>query len=435
MTLREALISLGVAVAAGALIGAEREQARFAPGAAPGEAPPESLPHRDFGGIRTFPLIALVGAVAALSTIVAGPWALGAALAGVSALLVVSYVRTSIKSPGLSTEVAAILTFLLGAMAALPDWLPGNQRYLVVASGAATVMALLALKRPLHGFAAKVSADDLYATAKFVLLALVVLPILPDATYGPLAVLNPRKIGIMVALVAGVSFAGYVAARVVGSRRGLLVTGLLGGLVSSTAVTLTFSGRAKELPSLVALSAIAILAACSTMFARVLVLVSAIDRPLLGGLVWPLGSMAVVGFGASLFLYRRCSAQPDGAEEVPLQNPFKLGQALKFGLIYAAVLFVAKGAQRYFGSSGVLISSVLAGLTDVDAITISLAELHRAGTSASIAAAGITLAVITNTLVKVGIAVSVGGRPLGKQVGAALGLALAAGGVALAISR
>src|SRR5690606_16895127 len=124
------------------------------------------------------------------------------------------------------------------------------QRYLLVAAIASATMALLALKRPLHGFIARVSPSDVYATAKFVILALVVIPLLPDRTYGPLDVLNPFKVGLMIALVAGVSFLGYVAARVFGGSRGMLATGLVGGLISSTAVTLTFAGRTKEEPSI-----------------------------------------------------------------------------------------------------------------------------------------------------------------------------------------
>lgn len=430
-------MSLGVAVAAGALIGAEREQARLGrTDEGDADAPRESAQHRDFGGIRTFPLISLIGALSALSTQILGPWVLGAALLGVSGLLVASYLRTATdRAPGLSTEVAAILAFLLGATAALPQVLPGPQRYLLVASCAAAVMVVLALKRPLHGFASKVSADDVYATAKFVILALVVLPMLPDAAYGPLDVLNPRAIGIMVALVAGVSFAGYVAARVVGSNRGLVVTGLLGGLVSSTAVTLTFSGRARETPSLAPACAIAILAACATMFMRVLVIVSAVDRPLFSALLWPVGTMALVGAAIAIGFYWRATRRANDSEAVPLQNPFRLMQALKFGLVYAGVLFVSKAAQMYLGSGGVLVSSVIAGVADVDAITLSLSNLHKDGLATTTAATGITLAIATNTVVKSAIALSLGGSALGKLVAGGVLLPVAAGGVTLLLLR
>ncbi|MBI2894193.1 MAG: DUF4010 domain-containing protein [Deltaproteobacteria bacterium] len=421
MDLRQTFLSLGIALAAGALIGAERQQAQ------------EKRARVDFGGIRTFPLISLAGALGALMIPVAGLWVLGILLAGLGALLTVSHARAVMeKEPGISTEVAALITFALGALAAMPEVLPGSGRYLLIAAVAAVVMALLALKQPLHGFAARVSADDVYATSKFVILALVVLPILPDRAYGPFAVLNPYTIGLMIVLVAGLSFAGYVGARAFGGRRGLILTGLLGGLVSSTAVTLTFSGRAKEEPSIMTLCSLAIVVASATMFARVLAIVAVVDRPLLGAITWPMAAMGASGFGAALWLYRR-EADKGTKHEVPLRNPFELRQAVKFGLAYAAILFIAKAAQATFGSSGVYVSAFLAGLTDVDAIVLSISQLHREGLAEMPAATGITLAVTTNTLVKAGIAAVLGGPALGKRVGTILVAVLAAGGVALAI--
>lgn len=422
MDLRQTFLSLGIALAAGALIGAERQQAQ------------EKRARADFGGIRTFPLISLAGALGALMIPVAGLWVLGVLFAGLGALLTVSHARSvAEKEPGISTEVAALITFALGALAAMPEVLPGPGRYLLIAAVAGVVMALLALKQPLHGFAARVSADDVYATSKFVILALVVLPLLPDRAFGPLAVLNPYKIGLMIVLVAGLSFAGYVGARAFGGRRGLILTGLLGGLVSSTAVTLTFSGRAKEEPSIVSLCSLAIVVASATMFGRILAIVAFVDRPLLAAITWPMATMGLVGFGAALWLYRR-EADKGAKHEVPLRNPFELRQAVKFGLAYAVILFVAKAAQTTFGSSGVYASAVLAGLTDVDAIAISISQLHREGLGDVPAATGITLAVTTNTIVKAGIAAVLGGPALGKRVGTILAAVLAAGGLALSIA-
>ncbi|MBI4701059.1 MAG: DUF4010 domain-containing protein [Deltaproteobacteria bacterium] len=427
MAFHDAFLSLLVAIAAGALIGAERQQAqaqRQQPGAA-----------GDFGGIRTFPLIALLGALGALARPFAGLWLLGGLLLGVIAFITVSHLRTSARGElGVSSEVAALLAFALGAIAAMPELLPDAQRYLLVGSCAAVAMVLLALKRPIHGFMARVSADDVYATTKFVILALIILPVLPQRTYGPLGVLSPYKIGMMIVLVAGISFAGYVAARLVGSRRGLLVAGLLGGLVSSTAVTMTYAGRARSEARLAAVCAVAIVAACSTMFARIVGVVAVVDRPLLVSLAPSLGTMAAVGLVAAAWLYRRTGrvrAGPD--EDVHLRNPFELRQAVSFGLLYGVVLFVAKAAQTYLGSGGLYASSVLAGLTDVDAITLSVAELHRGGLDSSTAATAITCAAVTTTVVKSAIAISTGGRVLGRQVATVLGLALAAGGGVLLV--
>jgi len=423
MTLQDALLSIAVSVAAGALVGAEREQAQKTRGGS------------DFGGVRTFPLVALAGVVGALLRPSVGPWLLATLLAGIVVLLAISHARAKAEDLGVSSEMAAIVTFALGAIAGTPDILHDGSRYLLVAAGAATTMGLLALKRPLHGFIARVSEDDVYATAKFVLLALVVIPLLPNRTFGPLDVLNPFKVGLMTALVAGISFAGYVAARLVGSRKGLLVTGLLGGLASSTAVTLTLAGRSKESPPLTPLLAVAIVAASSTMFARMLVVVAVVDRPLLAALALPLGVMAITGYVVAIVLFRRDASRRSSSEPVPLRNPFELKRAVQFGLLYGAVLFVAKAAQIYVGSGGVYASAVLAGVTDVDAITLSLTELHRAGTDAGVATTGITLAAFTNTLAKAGMATIVGGWELGRRIVAAFLAMLACGAIALLVAN
>jgi uncharacterized membrane protein (DUF4010 family) len=414
MTLREAIVSLAVATAAGGLVGVERQQA---------QAGQEGT---EFGGIRTFPLVALLGAVSALLVPFAGLWIIGGAFVALGALLTVTHVRAAENDLGISTEIAALVTFALGAIAAASDLMPYQERYLLVASSSAIVMALLALKTPLHGFAAKVSRDDMYATTRFVLLGLVVLPLLPNRTYGPLDVLNPFKIGLMIVLVAGIGFTGYVASRAIGGRRGLLATGLLGGLVSSTAVTLTFSGRAKKDRRAAALCAVAVLAASATMFPRVLVVVLVADRELVPQLLIPLGAMGIVGFGAAWGYYRR-EMRSENPSEVPLRNPFALRQAIQFGLIYGLILFVAKAAQVFVGQKGIYASSVLAGLTDVDAITLSLTELHRGGLAPATASVGIILAVFTNTIVKVVLAFSVGGKEIGRRVGIGLFAVLSAG--------
>ncbi len=427
VSLSEALMSLAVAVAAGLLLGVERQQNARA------------QQKDEFGGIRTFPLVALLGALGALARPVAGPWLLAGSFLGVVAFVAVSHQRAASEgSIGVSSEVAALVAFALGAVSATHGLMTDATRHLLVGAAAALALALLAMKKPLHGFASRISEDDLYATVKFVSLALIVLPALPRGTYGPLDVLSPFKIGKMVVLIAGISFAGYIAARVVGAARGLLVAGLLGGLVSSTAVTLTYSGRARSEPALASLCAVAITAACSMMFARVLAVVGVIHRPLLAALAPSLGAMAAVGFGASWWFYRRSSRDgADGAGEGPgaaLRNPFELRQALSFGLVYAAVLFIAKGAQTWFGSAGLYASAVLAGLTDVDAITLSVVEMNRAGLSDVSATTAIVLAAVTNTVVKAGIALWTGGPRVGRAVAMTLGAALAAGaGVHIAL--
>lgn len=418
MTPVDALTALSVAVAAGGLIGAEREQAH------------SGHPGNELGGIRTFPLLAVAGVIAALLTPSLGAWIVGALLAAVMVALGVAQAKAK-GDVGVSSEIAAIITYALGVLSATPSLMPDVPRYLLVAGTAATTMALLALKRPLHGFIAKVSTDDVFATVKFVLLAVVVLPLLPDRTFGPLDVLNPRKIGLMIALVAGVSFAGYVASRLIGSRRGLLVAGLIGGLVSSTALTLALSARAKEQPALTRLCGIGIVAGCATMFPRMLLIVAVVHYPLMLELAFPLGVMALVGFAGALFAYKRGGAL-DSREDVTFRNPFELTQAVKFGLFYAAVLLVSRAAHDSLGASGTYASAAFAGLADVDAITLSLTELERTGAISHVAAPAITLAALVNTVVKAGLARFFGGRALAREVNPIL-LAAALAGVLILV--
>ncbi|HEY3498843.1 MAG TPA: DUF4010 domain-containing protein, partial [Polyangiaceae bacterium] len=311
-----------------------------------------------------------------------------------------------------------------------PELLPDAQRYLLAAAVAATTMALLALKRPLHGFVAKLSSDDIYATVKFILLASVVIPLLPNRTYGPLQVLNPYKIGLMIALVAGVSFAGYVAARWIGSRRGLLMAGLVGGIVSSTALTLALSARTKEQPALARLAGIGIIAACSTLAPRLLVIIGVVDWRLVARLWLPLGAMAVTGYAFAFLRYLR-GGERRAENEVTFHNPFELIRAVQFGLIYGVVLFVSAAAQKYLGTRGIYASAAFAGLADADAVALSLAELGSSEALRNAAASAIVLATVVNTVMKAALATLIGGRELGKQVVPALGAMLAAGALGI----
>lgn len=426
MSFEEIFLGFLIALAAGSLIGLERQQSMAA----------DRKPR--VGGVRTFPLIALAGALSALLAHTMGVWPIFGALLVVGAFLAISYYRDwrTETPPGVTTEVAALITFLLGVLALLPNLpLATGQRYLLIVASASVVMAMLSFKEPLHQAVARISEDDLYATAKFVILALVVLPLLPNRTFGPLDVLNPFDVGLMIVLIAGISFVGYLAARMIGERQSLAVTGILGGLVSSTAVAVSLSTRARQSPATVTLAAVAILIASSTMFARILTIVGIVDLELLPVLLWPLGIMTAAGYGVGLALYLGGRPALPEAQPVAHRNPFELRSALQFGLLYATVIFVAKAAQTFFGDRGLYVSSVLAGATDVDAISLSVAKFHRAGLAPVTAATAITLAAVTNTAVKAGVAAWLGGRELGARVIVGLGAALGAGGLALLLIR
>jgi uncharacterized membrane protein (DUF4010 family) len=421
------LIALATALTAGFVIGAEREQ----------EA------HSAFGGVRTFPLFALAGALGALIHV-----ALLVALAlALAILLAVSYFRET--SPvdgraadlGLSTEMAAVVTFALGALSTSDELPLGlTDRLLLMGAGTTAVLALLTLKRRLHAFVAKVEKADIYATAKLLLLAVVLFPVLPNEAMGPWDALNPRSIGLLVVLISAIGFAGYVAVRIFGQSKGLGLTGLLGGLASSTAVTLTFSGRAKENPALVPGCAVAIVLAGSTMFPRLAVELAAVSPALALRAVWPLGAAAVGGLGAGAFLYFRLTretrkrAQED--EPVGLKNPLTLSSALKFAALFTAVLLISAGASARFADAGLIVSALVTGLADADAISLSVARLHAHGAIGdNLAVTAVGLAATSNTLSKIAISAFLGGRALALRLAAAFAIALAFGAIVALLIR
>ncbi|MDH7516063.1 MAG: MgtC/SapB family protein [Bacteroidota bacterium] len=383
----------GICLLVGALVGLERER---------------SLARSDklFAGIRTFPLIALAGLLSALLGHIVSPWVFVALATSFCLLVVVSYVFEAREGFfGATSEIAAVIVFLLGA---LIYW----EYYSVAIAASVTVTLFLSLKSPLQQFIGKVQEEDLYATLKFAIITAIILPVLPDRTIGPLDVLNPRQIWYMVVLIAGISFLGYIMVKILGTAKGISLTGLLGGMVSSTAVTLSFSQKSKESPELGRTFASAVILACSIMFPRILIEIAVVNGELLG-FIWPfLTVMTAVGVASSLVLF--FGARKSAGENIKLNNPFELLTAVKFGLVFAAILFVSKAAQTYFGDSGVFLAAALAGTTDVDAITLSMANLAKSSVSQSAAATAILLAVVVNTLVKAGIAIVLGGASLRK---------------------
>jgi uncharacterized membrane protein (DUF4010 family) len=388
----ELLLRFGIALLIGVLIGLEREYARLR----------EEV--RTFAGVRTFPLIALLGCSAALITEQTGGWAFGILLLLLGVLVAIAYAVDAVQgSIGLTSEIAAAVVFVCGALA---YW-----NYLELAAALAVVtFGFLTLKPQLHRLAQRISSEDLYATLKFAIISLIVLPVLPDQTYGPppFDAFNPYKTWLMVVFISGISFLGYLLIKVVGSRRGIGLTGILGGLVSSTAVTLSFSERSQDHPDLARPFALAITLAWTMMFGRVIVEVAVLNRALLEALWLPMAAGMAAGlvFCAYYYLTQRTAGESD----VTLANPFELGPAIKFGILYAVILVVAKAAQFYFQDAGLYAAAAVAGLADVDAITLSMAELAGTGGGIGISTAtrAVVLAAISNTIVKGGIALSIG---------------------------
>jgi uncharacterized membrane protein (DUF4010 family) len=402
----------------GLVIGLERERSQ--------------RPAPTFAGARTFAFIALLGAIAAyVQTGFDVAWLVVAALLAVSALVTVSYVVSAHKgSLGATTEISALFTFLVGALC---GW---GRLGLAAALGVAGLL-LLSLKAWSTRVQERISEEDVEAAVKFAVITAIVLPLLPNRAYGPteaLQALNPYKIWLMVVLISGLNFAGYILVKVVGQRHGLGLTGILGGLVSSTAVTLGFSQRSRREPPLAAALTVGILLAWTVMFIRVVVMVSIVS-PALGGRVGlGIGLLAAVSLLLCGWLWWAHSKGDQETQEVTSgQNPIDLRQAIKFGLLFGGVTFVAKAAQVYFGDTGLYVAGALAGLTDVDAISLSMANLANA-TPADLgpAARTVLIAVIANTLVKGGMAVFLGGGAMRRRMLPAT-LALILAGIAAAL--
>ena len=265
----------------------------------------------------------------------------------------------------------------------------------------------------------------------------IILPLLPDRALDPWQALNPYKLWLLVILISSLSLVGYVATRWLGAGRGTAVTGITGGLVSSTAVTLSFARRGREEPATAAALACGILLAWAIMFARVLVMALLVNPALLVPLLVPCAAMGLVAVALAWLNYRS-SAEPTRrqAEEeaVPLRNPFSLTAAIKFAILFAAVLLLVKLVQLYFPGEGVYLVAALAGLTDVDAITLSMAEFARAN-DVGTAATAVVIAALSNTLVKAGMAATLGGPALRRPILVATAAILLAGFGSVAMMR
>lgn len=389
----------GVALFIGLLVGLQREYSYDA----------EEKPHqKTFAGVRTFTLMSLVGCTAAyLAELLGSAWVFVGIVAVLGGLVGVSYfVSASRGETGITTEVSAIFVVLVGGLA---FW---DEMALAVALGVITT-ALLSLKVELHHFAERISREDILATLKFAIITAIVLPVLPNQSFwlAPFDVLNPYKIWLMVVLISGISFLGYVLVKVAGPRRGVGLTGLLGGLASSTAVTLSFAQRSQKNVQLAKPFALAITIAWTVMFIRILVVVGALSLPLLRVVWLPISAAGVAGLAYGVYLY--FAPHLDDHEEVSVTNPFELGPAVTFGLLYGLILLVSRTAQLYFGDTGVYVSSILSGLADVDAITLSMTELSGQGAlTLETAARAITFAAMSNTIVKGGIVLSSGSASL-----------------------
>lgn len=427
---RDLAASLGTAFAVGLLVGLERQMA-----ISKAEGHETRL-----GGVRTFPLIALAGALSELLAETLGNWLSAASLLGLVLLVAAHRIGASAneRESGATTDVAAVVTWLLGALAMSHRILPDLEARLTTVAGLGVVMTLLlSIKPRLHAAVRRVSDDDIFASLQILVVAVVVLPLLPDRSYGPFDAINPQHVGRMVLFIGAISFVGYMASRLLGPGRGLTVTGLVGGLVSSTAVTFSMARRARTEPDHEAACALAVVSASTMMFLRVLAAAAVVYAPLVPSLLLPLGAMSVAGLAYVALLARRSrDARPELSApqgEVPLKNPFELKSALVFGLLFAGVTLAAKAARETLGDAALLLAALIAGTTNVDAITLSSATLARDGLALSVASSAVIVATFSNTAVKAGIAFFTGGMSFGRKVGLAYLAMAAVGGVTIAL--
>ncbi len=396
----ELLLRFGVAISIGFLIGLQREVAHGRDG------------REIIAGERTMALMGLAGCLAAMAADVIGSaWGFVAVFSLLGLLVAIAYFIDAQKGAvGLTTEVATLIVIVIGGLC---YW---GFLTLAAALGIATAV-ILSLKLETDQFARALTREDIVATLKFAVISVIVLPVLPDEAIfaAPFDVLNPFKIWLMVVFISGISFLGYVLIKVVGSQQGIGLTGLLGGLVSSTAVTLSFSERSNRDTSLAKPFALAITVSWVTMFVRVLVEVGALNMALLK-VVWvPIAAAA--GVGLLYCGYLLLSQRSDDKADVDFSNPFDLGSAIKFGLLYGIILLVTHAAQDFWGETGIYISSIISGLADVDAITLSMAELSKSGGLAlETASQAIVLAAMSNTVVKSGIVLLGGAAALKKAL-------------------
>ncbi len=404
----DAFLQLAVALGIGLLVGLQREKT-----------------DRTVAGVRTFPLITMFGTVCAQLAQTFGGWIIAAGLVALAGIVIAANLmkwKQGDYDPGTTTEMATVLLFGAGA--------------LTVTSLSASVMIggvvalLLYLKPQMHRLVEAIGEGDLRAIMQFALISLVILPVLPDREFGPYHVLNPFRIWLMVVLIVGISLSGYVAFKLLGTRGGTLVGGVLGGLISSTATTVSFARSSRSALGSASLFAAVILIASAVVFARVLALIAVAAAPAFPALAPPLavmlGVMCLLA-GTLYFFTRHRAMQPPEQE-----NPAELKSALLFGGLYATVLFLVAVAREHFGQAGLYTVAVLSGLSDMDAITLSTSQLVAGGQlDAGIAWRAILAASLSNIAFKTGLVAVLGSRGLLLRVGAHFAVALAAGAAIL----
>ncbi|MBY7960705.1 MgtC/SapB family protein [Vibrio fluvialis] len=379
-------------------------------------------------GIRTFSLVGLYGGLSAILAAHYSPLLLGFALLALVVLASIAFVLKQRKSQDISITgvVSLLVTFVLGSLA-----VSGEP---VLAAAAAVITAVvLDNKKELHEALQKLQEYELDAALRLMLISIVMLPLLPNQSYGPWQALNPYEIWWMVVLIASISFLGYFAIKIGGAKRGVLFTSVFAGFSSSTALTLQFSNLSRDQPTISPLLASGILLCCGTMFPRLLIVASLINTELTP-ILWPVIVVMMIGlYIPAWFIWRSTDVDFNEDQSANHKNPLALQSALWFGVILAIIMLLAHALSDWFGQAGTLALSAVSGITDVDAITLALGRQSTHSLDAYTAAMGIIIAASVNTLVKMGMMISIGDRGLWVRVAPAMVLSVVAGAVTLLI--
>jgi uncharacterized membrane protein (DUF4010 family) len=410
MALSEIIKQLAIALGLGLLVGLQRERT-----------------DGHLAGFRTFPLITMLGSLCALLAREFGGWILGVGLAALAIIIMVGnlpIIKSKDEPSGVTTETAMLVMFVVGGCLMV-------ELTAVAVVVAGTVAVLLHLKPEMHALASKIGETDFKAIMQFVLVSLVILPVLPDRFYGPYQVWNPFKIWLLVVLIVGISLGGYIVYKFVGPKAGAWVGGILGGLISSTATTVSYARRSRETPAIAAVAAFVVLVASAIVFVRVLILITATAPQLLRSAAGPMGVMFVALAAIALWNWFR---EPSESAPMPEHgNPSELKTGLVFAVIYATVLLATAAGREFFGPSGLYVVAVLSGLTDMDAITLSMTQqLNSEKISPDTAWRCILVASMSNLVFKAAIVAMVGNRRFFVRIAISFGVALGVGFLLLA---
>ena len=409
MTQLEFITRLMTATGIGLVIGLEREFAQ------------KDIPEGFFAGTRTYALVAILGFMTSLLGVLFSENLILVITAGVALIISLGYFITAWKgSVGSTTEFSVFICFGLGLISFY-----GYQSIALTLTVIVTV--ILSMKLKVQKVIGKLTQEEIYAFVQFVVMALLILPFLPNENYGPYDVINPREVGLVVLLTSGISIVGYILMKFMGANKGILITGILGGLVSSTAVTWNFSKKSKETPSLSLNYTVGILAAACIMMVRVFFLVFIFNKAMLNGFILPLFVLFASAVGITAYFNKKQLSNTSVNTDIPLGDPLNLKDAFFFGILYTGILILVSYANAEYGSKGIYISSLISGLTDIDAITISVSKLAGNTIDFTTAQIAVLIATLSNTIVKIGISISAGSKTLKKSIIIGYGIVFVAG--------